>query len=169
MKTFYTLDCEFNGLGGQLLSMAVYSPKKSIYLVSGLLRPPWAPEVTLLDPWVLENVAPFTFQTPPSVQTIFFDSPTDLSGHLERFFAGTHPAISTDWPDDIKYFCEALITGPGTMIDIPGITFEVHRVDCYPTTINGAVRHNAWWDACILYDMLLRSTMKELFDTDQMQ
>jgi hypothetical protein len=23
-------------------------------------------------------------------------------------------------------------------------------VDCYPTTLEGAVRHNAWWDAMAL-------------------
>ena len=40
-----------------------------------------------------------------------------------------------------------MLTGPGTMIDIPCVTFEVHRVDAYPTDLPGAIRHNAWWDA----------------------
>jgi hypothetical protein len=30
------------------------------------------------------------------------------------------------------------------------MTFEVHNVDCYPTALEGAVQHNAWWDAMAL-------------------
>lgn len=39
----------------------------------------------------------------------------------------------------------------------PRMTFEVHNVDCYPTTMKGAVQHNAWWDA-----MALRHTLTQL-------
>lgn len=60
------------------------------------------------------------------------------------------PVVISDWPDDIRYFCELLITGPGQMIALPGVRFEVRRVDAYPTTLEGAVQHNALWDACAL-------------------
>jgi hypothetical protein len=164
MKTHYTLDCEFNGLGGQLLSMALYTHGRSIYLVSGLLRDLESPEVALLDPWVVQNVVPFVFETPPEVQTLYFDSQAVLAEHLERFFARTRPIIHTDWPDDIKYFCEALITAPGSMIDVPGIGFEMHHVDSYPTTVVGAIQHNAWWDARVLYKHLLALDTPESID-----
>jgi hypothetical protein len=58
--------------------------------------------------------------------------------------------VISDWPDDIKYFCQELITGPGKMVDIPGITFEVVRVDAWPNKIPGALQHNAYWDAIAL-------------------
>ena len=151
MKTHYTLDCEFNGFGGQLLSMALYTHERSVYLVREL----HSAQIAALDPWVLQNVVSVLFKTPPDVQPLFFDDSAELAQLLSRFFAGTRPVIHTDWPDDIKYFCEALITGPGTMIDIPGISFEMHRVDSYPTSLVGAVQHNAWWDACVLYKHLL--------------
>ena len=67
---------------------------------------------------------------------------------VEEFLAGDEgPVIVVDWPDDIRYFCETIIVGPGKMIDIPGLTFEVFRVDAYPTDLPGAVQHNALWDA----------------------
>ena len=47
--------------------------------------------------------------------------------------------------------CELLITGPGKMIALPGIRFEVVRIDAYPTTLRDAVQHNALWDACALH------------------
>jgi hypothetical protein len=37
------------------------------------------------------------------------------------------------------------------MINVrPSIKFEMHRVDAYPTTLPGAVQHNAYWDAMAL-------------------
>src|SRR5690606_2267084 len=58
--------------------------------------------------------------------------------------------IISDWPDDIKYFCQALITSPGYMLDIPSISFRVSRVDSYPNVIEHCVQHNAMWDAIAL-------------------
>lgn len=46
---------------------------------------------------------------------------------------------------------ETAPTGPGTMIEVrPSIKFEMHRVDAYPTTLPGAIQHNAYWDAMAL-------------------
>lgn len=75
----------------------------------------------------------------------------EASLRLDVYFApDMAPHVIADWPVDIQHLCDLLITGPGTMIDIPGITFEVKRVDAYPTTLAGAVQHNAWWDAMAL-------------------
>lgn len=30
------------------------------------------------------------------------------------------------------------------------MTLEVNNVDAYPTELEGAVQHNAWWDAMAL-------------------
>jgi hypothetical protein len=72
---------------------------------------------------------------------------------IQKFLSGDdRPIIVTDWPDDIKYFCQAIITGPGMMINIPRLSFEMVRVDAYPSVLEkyGAVQHNAYWDAMAL-------------------
>jgi hypothetical protein len=59
---------------------------------------------------------------------------------------------------DIGRFCAAISTaanGGWASADYPRITFEVHNVECYPTTLPGAVQHNAWWDAMALREYLL--------------
>jgi hypothetical protein len=43
---------------------------------------------------------------------------------------------------------------PGMMINIPRLSFEMFREDAYPTTLEGAVQHNAWWDAMALRELL---------------
>ena len=44
------------------------------------------------------------------------------------------------------------------MVNIPHLSFEVHRVDAYPTALPGAVQHNAWWDAMALRHLLTQPT-----------
>lgn len=149
----YYIDCEFDGRGGQLLSMALVSEtEKSMYAVRDY--------AAVRDPWVAANVCPYLFAAPHdriSGPIIYGASPADLSLALQAFFKGDdHPLVVADWPDDIKYLCEALITGPGTMIDVPGMKFSVKRVDAYPTTLPGAIQHNAWWDATALRHLLTK-------------
>lgn len=143
----YYLDCEFNGMGGELLSLALVSeagPKAvSFYIV----RPQSEIEAMKLDPWVEANVLPIMGEI-AHISAGIREWPRMIQAFL-RF--DTDITIITDWPDDIKYFCELIITGPGTMIEVrPSIKFEMHRVDAYPTTLPGAVQHNAYWDAMAL-------------------
>lgn len=68
--------------------------------------------------------------------------------------------IIADSPVDIGRFCAALSTsedGGWASADYPRMTFEVHNVDCYPTTLPGAVQHNAWWDAMALRHLVMAS------------
>ena len=140
----YYLDCEFNGYRGRLLSMAlVRDDGEELYLVASPFPPIGC------EPWVAENVVPVVFpdgmRCNGKVMTISLKVFPTL---VEEFLAGDEgPVIVVDWPDDIRYFCETIIVGPGKMIDIPGLTFEVFRVDAYPTDLPGAVQHNALWDA----------------------
>ena len=64
--------------------------------------------------------------------------------------------IIADWPDDIRYFCQAIITAPGQMVNIPRLTFELARVDAYPSQLAGAVQHNALWDARALRALFIK-------------
>src|SRR5690606_25272984 len=115
-----------------LLSMAlVREDGESIYLIYV--------EHNAQDPWVRENVLPVMRSTPYGVT---FINCTHMSGALRiaEFLRGDlFPHINTDWPDDIRHFCQAIIVGPGQMIAIPHISFDVHRVDAYPTDLPGAI------------------------------
>ena len=107
-----------------------------------------------LDPWVKENVLPWILMDKSGVRT-FCRTRLEGANNIAKFLKGDPcPYIITDWPDDVKYFCQAIITGPGVMASIPRVVFDVVRVDAYPTTLPGAVQHNAWWDAMALRHLL---------------
>lgn len=147
----YFLDTEFNEFGGELISLAlVREDGTSIYQVLGCDKP---------GAWVAENVLPILYDWPGS-RKLADTTREQMARNIGMFLAyDFDPIIVTDWPDDIRYFCEAIITGPGQMVGISGLTFEMYRVDAYPTTLAGAVQHNAWWDAMALRHLFL--TKKE--------
>ena len=149
----YYLDCEFNGMGGELLSLALVGEEMpstgDLYLMN-MNR-----DRDTTDPWVRQNVLPIMSSIPNSQEVCrAYSIPVESFGERISWFFGVaqdvDPIIVTDWPDDIKYFCQCMITGPGQMINIPGIKFEMHRVDAYPTTLPNAIQHNAYWDAMAL-------------------
>lgn len=155
----YYLDTEFNGYGGDLISLAlVREDGESIYIVVVQKKPGMVfVNGGNCDSWVRDNVLPI-LMTPGQIapQEAYMDEVGPL---VAGFLAGDPaPVVVADWPDDIRYFCEAAITGPGTMIDVPSLSFEVHRVDAYPTDLEGAVQHNAWWDAMALRHLLTERT-----------
>jgi hypothetical protein len=123
------IDCEFNGFGGQLISMALVAEDgNEFYEVLECYNP---------VPWVAENVMPFLNRD--SVSSTMFKK---RLAHFLNQYDELH--IIADWPDDIKHFCQSLITGPGTMFSTPPrITMEINR------KINGISRipHNALEDA----------------------
>lgn len=143
----YYLDTEFDGFGGDLISLAlIREDGASLYLIYS--------DVEVSSPWVKENVVPILRAAPSHVVAV---DCSHLGGALqiERFMRGDlNPVIITDWPDDVSYFCKAVITDPGEMVGIPRLTFKVHRVDAYPTALPGAIQHNAWWDAAALKHLL---------------
>jgi len=137
----YYLDCEFDGLGGRLVSMAMVSEtgKEFYVVITGPAK----------NQWVHDNVMPILFEIPTnSMRIIEYVTKKNIAGYIQEYFRDDFDiCIIADWPDDIKYLCEAMITGPGTMINIPKITFVVNRIDPYPTDLPNAVQHNALWDA----------------------
>jgi hypothetical protein len=144
----YFLDCEFNGYRGELISLALVADDgRELYIAT--------PRVSgRADIWVYNNVFPVLFSDGARPETVRLDS---FGLRVAEFMQGDPlPTVIADWPDDIRYFCECLITGPGQMVDIPGMTFELFRVDAYPTDLEGAVQHNALWDARALRHALGR-------------
>ncbi|USN14974.1 ribonuclease H [Brevundimonas phage vB_BpoS-Papperlapapp] len=141
----YFLDCEFDGFGGDLLSLAlVRQDGRALYII---LERAYQP----CTPWVEENVKPLMGSI-PATQTIWDHlTPANAARTIAAFLLGDErPHIISDWPDDIAYFCRALMTGPGEMISKRHLTFEMIRAQAYPTTLEGAVQHNAYWDAMAL-------------------
>jgi len=90
-----------------------------------------------LDPWVAANVVPHLTQAPVTY--------SEFQQRLCQYLINMENIlIIADWPDDIRYFCEALITGPGERINIPSvIKFELDLSIDYVS----AVPHNALHDA----------------------
>jgi hypothetical protein len=132
MMTKLFLDCEYNGFGGKLMSMALVPEDET--------KPEFYREIEFtgqLEPWVRDNVVPHFTEVP--VSHLRFQS--DLAQYL---FTVGECTIVADWPDDIRYFCESLITGPGQRINTPrNIRFELD----FSIEYESEVPHNALHDA----------------------
>lgn len=126
------LDTEFNGFGGGLISLALVPEDPS--------KPEFYKELEMreqLHPWVKENVVPYLMLTPIG----FSEFQAHLQTYLRQF---QDIEIVADWPDDIRYFCECLIVGPGFCLNTPNpIRFVLDQTINYES----AVPHNALHDA----------------------
>jgi len=72
---------------------------------------------------------------------------------LERFFYGDSDIIiHSDWPSDPEYFCALITDTTGRMVPgLEDVAFKVHgNVNPWPCPIDGAIQHNAYWDAVAL-------------------
>lgn len=107
------IDTEFNSYRGALISMALIdSDGREFYAAIPLEEP--------VNEWVAANVMPVLDITPMTVD--------EFRAMLEWWlqpYDRIH--IIADWPDDIRHFCDALITGPGTRINTPPLTMEIRR------------------------------------------
>jgi hypothetical protein len=140
----YYIDCEFDGHNGPLLSMAlVREDGRSIHIET---------TTNALDPWVCANVVPLMDSNEATTHPLV--QPYIVGPTIKEFISSDEsPVIIADSPVDIGRFCAHLSTsadGEWASADYPLMRFEVHNVDCYPTTLPGAVQHNAWWDAMAL-------------------
>lgn len=149
----YFFDTEFNGHGGAMISAGlVREDGESIYLV---VPPERIEEIKAsgMDPWVEKNILPILYDLPEHVTSTIL--PENQWGYTFSSFiynGDSHPHIVADWPSDIMDFCRLLMTGPGVAVSMRHLTsFTIIRhIDVYPTTLPGAVQHNAWWDAMAL-------------------
>jgi len=128
------LDTEFNGFGGELISLALVSPEgHEFYEVL---------EITSeYDPWVLEHVVPILNQSPIPRKA--------FQKSLEEFLNSfTNPIkIIADWPEDFKLLFDVMITGPGLSITTPRFIEFLYDRDLPNTAFNSKLPHNALEDA----------------------
>jgi len=134
-----SIDCEFNGFGGELLSMALVAMDgNEFYEVLKYHHIKY-------DPWVEENVV-HILNKEPITKTEF----QQKLQHFLSLYDAVH--VIADWPDDLKYFNMALITGPGLCMNTPRkLTMEVDRT---LSSCESKIPHNALEDARAIKEML---------------
>jgi hypothetical protein len=131
MKVF--IDCEFNEFGGDLISMALVADDGAEFYEVLNLENDYA-----YGNWVDKNVVPY-LNKEPITKELFQQKLWHFINQWQEV------ELIADWPDDIKYFCMSLITGPGICIGTPQkFTMQIDRE---LTTESSKVLHNALEDA----------------------
>ncbi len=146
----YFLDTEFNGFGGELISLALVPEHgdEEFYVLLPL------PET--LHPWVERHVVPYLNSVPAGLQhdrMSRLEAATAVTAYLRN---DDDPVIVADWPDDIAYFCQLLITGPGDMVPTGSLRFEFVSSPGFSTAAISRVPHNALHDARALRDFIVQ-------------
>ena len=146
----YFLDTEFNGFGGDLISLALVPEHgdQEFYALFDL------PEE--VHPWVERHVVPYLNSVPLSAQHAPMTRLEAANALVAYLAHDDDPAIVADWPDDIAYFCSLLITGPGDMVPIGSLKFEFVSSPGFSTAAISRVPHNALHDARALRDFVVR-------------
>lgn len=137
----YSLDCEFNGFGGELISLALSGEAGELYLC----RPYAELEALDLHPWVEENVLPL-LDVNGARPTVLPQE--DFGRAIQAFLKDDpEPCVVADWPEDLTHLMQCLILSPGQMVRIPDLTLKLIQVSAWPSDLEGAIQHNALWDA----------------------
>lgn len=126
------LDAEFNGFGGELISIALVPMNGApFYECVQLTSPP--------EKWVAENVLPNLDKQPISVDELLFK----IRKYLELWNEVT---IIADWPEDIAHLCSLLTIGP--KLNIENVSIVMALIDQPPNDFESeTTRHNALNDA----------------------
>ena len=132
MKLF--LDCEFNGFGGELISMALVDEnEKYFYEVLPCMNP---------TSWVFNNVIPILNKQAIDLKK-FKKNLFNFLNHYETIH------IVADWPEDFSLFQTTLMLQQGVCMTTPKLTMELWESDTN-LTIDSEIPHNALQDAFAL-------------------
>jgi hypothetical protein len=144
----YFLDTEYNGVGGELLSLAlVPDDGDELYLTLAADQP--------IGEWVQKHVVPYLDMVPEQLSCPRLTR-KDAAHALERYLGhDEQPLIVADWPEDVAQFCNLLVTGPGDMVEIRDLTFRLTPMSNFSTAANSKVPHNALHDARALRDHII--------------
>ena len=145
----YFLDCEYNGFGGALLSLAVVPEDgvEELYLTFDCGDP--------IEPWVERNVLPFVGQVPDALKLSPMGREQAAQAIAMYLGQDPEPEILADWPTDIELFCGLLTFAPGRMVAIPETRFRLLNLGAFSPAENSAVPHNALHDARAFRDHVL--------------
>ena len=149
----YYIDTEFNGTGGQLLSMAlVREDGPHFYEVLHAHE--------LIVPWVKEHVVPHYGQEPVSrMQAV-----KKLQKYLRKE-EGPHVFIA-DWPEDLVHFNTMLLRDHGKRNDPFRYACLLVNLAGFDTALASRVPHNALEDARALADYVEKNLSGEIATMD---
>lgn len=138
----YFLDAEYNGFGGELISLALVPEDErqaAFYEALPCLQP---------TAWVAEHVLP-----------VLGTAPIGLAEMAHRFAEyltdDPAPLLVADWPEDIAHAARLLVVGPGRMLPIRSLRFELVDPNIMGPGAPAEVPHNALHDAAALRAMVL--------------
>ena len=158
----YFLDTEFNGFGGELLSLALVPEDGGgeFYATLECNAP--------FETWVGRHVVPYLDMVPEALRGTRLtrgQACQSLSEWLlrehEHLVLARYPEpvdaleIVADWPEDIAQFCMLLLKGPGSMVQVPQLLFRMVEMPGFSTAANSTVPHNALHDARALRDHIM--------------
>lgn len=135
----YYVDCEFNGTGGQLLSIGIVRQDGvSFYAVLPLYQIP--------DPWVAVHVLPWLSRAPEETALV--------SARLAAWLAqdsGLHTFVA-DWPEDLQHLMSLMIKEK--LKRYPPRVFRCFLLELtnFVSSEQSSVPHNAMEDALALRD-----------------
>jgi len=130
----YFVDTEFNGFGGELISIALVPEDE------GLASFYAAVECRNPTPWVIEHILPVLDAEPVERSRLVDQFADYLSDDPE-------PVLVADWPEDIALAARLLVIGPGLMKPVRHIRFDLVDADLVSSGEGSAVPHNAYHDA----------------------
>jgi len=136
----YFLDTEYNGFGGELISLALVPEFDDQEFYASLPLP------DSLHPWVERHVVPYLRHVPVGLDHEM--TRAEAAAYVSHYLAGdADPVIVADWPEDIALFSMLLLTGPGEIVPVGSLGFELMRNPGFSPAANSAVPHNALHDA----------------------
>lgn len=142
------LDCEFNGLHGELISMALVSDDGAEWYQIKKI------DEESLDLWVKDHVIPYLYHVESSSAYVV-GTPHNLAASLEAFLSNfDNPEVIADWPADFEHFGNLLtiIGANGGFKEAYACTMRLINV---PGQLEPEVPHNALSDARALRDWYL--------------
>jgi hypothetical protein len=108
-----------------------------------------------LEEWVERHVIPYLDTVPEPLISPRLNR-ADAARAISHYLAGDpEPLIVADWPEDIAQLNMLLLTGSGTMVEVPPLSFRFVELSGFSTAANSKVPHNALHDARALRDHML--------------
>jgi hypothetical protein len=108
----YFMDTEYNGFGGQLISLAlVPEDEKAVPFYEALA-------CTNPNSWVIDHVVPVLQKQPVSRPEMI----AKLTAYLQL---DSEPVVTADWPEDIAHLALLMLTGPGWRMPLPRLIIEL--------------------------------------------
>lgn len=135
----YFLDAEFNGFGGQLISLALVPGDAG--------ATPFYEVLSCHEPvrWVVEHVLPVLQRAAVPRDEVI----RRLAAYLRD---DPEPVVIASWPEDIANLALLMITGPGWRMPSPRLVFELLDLPLFDSESLSEVPHNARSDAMALRD-----------------